>query len=512
MWRIAARWIFACLFLLALTPSSTQAQPPSDVPYLYHYSTEDQAFIIERADGSDRRVLTQYSIPREDAVLADGSGFIVGPGWSPSGEWFVWSSLYRNSVPSLGTFIVNRNGSTPAQLTDGHVVNSMQWSPNEDLLLRWYWTENSEEAEQIIELYNPQEDQPIFTLSAKELFNSQKYIRQVGWAPDGQHILAVNDETLKILTLAGTDVVSFETTLVPYSGCEFGTLPHWLDEHRIAYLPSKTTHLIVENFETKEQEQIIELPSNAIRMIDWSPDHEYALVYTGPPQARSGYSLWLLSLSDGDIRLISDDVYFNVNCAILFDSTLWGNRDQVVFFSKDRQIQVLDASTRNTTPVKIPVNSEIDTVSPIRWTAAGEIVFLVRLIPPPGKHIYKYDVLSDELTLLAPSDPAGSVQTEYISTFQDDEFIYNGSIINVTSGIQREILRGSPKFGTLQFSAHHVKWHHSGDWLIAVSFSFEGLYEVYVSDKAGTTQRELGRCLRGSNSCYGWLPSDTSGQ
>jgi hypothetical protein len=58
--------------------SNTMAQPNNrEAPYLYYYSTEQGAFIIERADGTDSTVLTNID------ALPDGH-WILRPGWSSS--------------------------------------------------------------------------------------------------------------------------------------------------------------------------------------------------------------------------------------------------------------------------------------------------------------------------------------------------------------------------------------------------------------------------------------------
>jgi hypothetical protein len=504
MLNSSTRWVCAGLFMFALLASSTRVQGNS-APYLYYYSSKEQAFIIERADGSDSRTLVQYSIPREDVIFSDGSGFIVGPGWSPSEEWFVWTTLLRNGAPSQSAFIVNREGSLPIQLADDLVVDDLQWSPSEDLLLMRLRSGYGEEDTEIIQLYDAQEAKIVFELSVQDIMNSQRKLRGLSWAPDGQHILVINDTTLKVLTLDGADVATLETTLIPYSDCEFGTLPHWLDEKHLAYLQADTTHLIVENIETREQVASIELPSNAIKMVDWSPNHTYAFLYIQSSPGRSEYELWELSLPDVKINLISKTVYFANNCVPPFGSTLWGNNRQTIFISEDKQLRLFDASTKTTVSVAIPTNSELDTFAPVRWTSANEIVLLVRLQPWSRKQIYKYDPQSNVLTLLIPSDPNGSIQTEYISTLHNQSFIYNGSIVDVTHGTQKEILQTPPEFGTLQFDARYIQWHPSGEWLIALSFPSESLYQVYASDADGTTQRGLGRCLSGAKSCYGWL-------
>jgi hypothetical protein len=55
------------------------AQSNQESPFLYYYSEEDSAFIIERTDGTDRQVLAR----------THSQASPTGPGWSASGAWFV---------------------------------------------------------------------------------------------------------------------------------------------------------------------------------------------------------------------------------------------------------------------------------------------------------------------------------------------------------------------------------------------------------------------------------------
>lgn len=78
--------ILCILWGIWVTPS--QAQKPFN-PYVYYFSDTLNAFIIERADGTDTRVLG-------DGLMALTGGshdiHVAGPGWSPSGRWFVWTA------------------------------------------------------------------------------------------------------------------------------------------------------------------------------------------------------------------------------------------------------------------------------------------------------------------------------------------------------------------------------------------------------------------------------------
>ena len=51
-----------------------------DVPYIYYYSNVLNGIVIERADGTDSRIIGQGLVDEDVAA-------IYGPGWSPDGRW-----------------------------------------------------------------------------------------------------------------------------------------------------------------------------------------------------------------------------------------------------------------------------------------------------------------------------------------------------------------------------------------------------------------------------------------
>jgi hypothetical protein len=125
------RFIFLFIVLSTLVFSqSVKAQQPA--PYLYYYSNKDNAFVIERADGTDQQLFAKDETPRQKNPLG-----IEGPGWSPDGKWFAWITTYTaegvvfrnghiiggNSHKNLDVFKLYKN------------VYQMDWSPDSKYLL-----------------------------------------------------------------------------------------------------------------------------------------------------------------------------------------------------------------------------------------------------------------------------------------------------------------------------------------------------------------------------------------
>jgi WD40 repeat protein len=125
------RLIIVVLILVVLLPRQLiTAQPPdSDAPYLYYYSERLNAFVIERADGTDSRLFGQDTLDPE-------TYYVTGPGWSPSGEWFAVNADNRwNPERKQSSMILNVNGEDRITLLDNIDINWMDWAPEDDILV-----------------------------------------------------------------------------------------------------------------------------------------------------------------------------------------------------------------------------------------------------------------------------------------------------------------------------------------------------------------------------------------
>lgn len=83
-------------------------------PYLYYYSDVLNAFVIERADGTDSRIF-----------IDEVQSVTNVPGWSPSGEWFAYHSAE--------TYVVSLQGE-PSEFVNGIQSPRLSWSPTADML------------------------------------------------------------------------------------------------------------------------------------------------------------------------------------------------------------------------------------------------------------------------------------------------------------------------------------------------------------------------------------------
>ncbi|MHB8628812.1 MAG: WD40 repeat domain-containing protein [Aggregatilineales bacterium] len=107
----------------------------STAPYLYYFDYDHTSFVVERADGTDSRLLGAGLMP-------PGTDSAAGATWSPSGKWFAWTATQLISFPDsqmmcgLGydPFVISADGKHQLQVLKAmHRVN-MAWSPVEDVL------------------------------------------------------------------------------------------------------------------------------------------------------------------------------------------------------------------------------------------------------------------------------------------------------------------------------------------------------------------------------------------
>lgn len=215
------------LILVILIQTDVYAQS-EDNPFLYYYSFQQEAFIVERVDGSDSRILAGYTLPEQHIVAADGIGIIDGDGWSASGKWFAWTSRTTAGAGGLqNAFLVNREGSRRTLFSDEVFQINMRWSPSEDLLLLSSISDWEEEGLQDITIYDATTDEILLESTWKGIAgNAARPIERVNWSPNGKYIALSDSQMAKVITADGTEI--FSTSIKPTSYsifCDFGALP-----------------------------------------------------------------------------------------------------------------------------------------------------------------------------------------------------------------------------------------------------------------------------------------------
>ncbi len=123
--------LFITLLLLSFGGIPARAQT-TQAPYLYYFSDKLKAFVIERADGTDTRLLGAGLMKLTTQGEVDPFGFWVsGPGWSPSGKWFAWTTAQANNYNQSGDkpYIISADGTHRVTLLDNLENAQISWAP-----------------------------------------------------------------------------------------------------------------------------------------------------------------------------------------------------------------------------------------------------------------------------------------------------------------------------------------------------------------------------------------------
>lgn len=243
-----------------------------------------------------------------------------------------------------------------------------------------------------------------------------------------------------------------------------------------------------------------------MQLIDWSSDKDYGLLYIKESPDQFNHSLWLLSMAEQNLSLISQRAHFQGVCNDPFRNTLWNHNNQAVFVSGEKQPIILTASNRKVEELSLPDDTSIKLFSPIRWTPTNELIFITQNSRSIGNEIYKYSTENKVLTLLVPSSESETMHIEFFSTIKNNRFVYGATMVDVTTGSQEQVLSADPRFG--EFLTRELIWHPSEEWGIVLAYAdaFWQLHSVFVSSLDNTFQRMVSVCLPSSKSCFGWLP------
>lgn len=201
------RLLYVAIFcLLTILPANTHAKDSSqssDAPYLYYFSSDIDAVVIERADGTDTRVLGADLVA--NAAEEDQPYIFSGQqGWSPSGKWLAWrvifSSRLQGGTSKYVPFIVSVDGSRHYPFTDEYDRFDMAWSPTDDVLAVWGHLRTYDDTgyqlppeKTFLMIYDFEHDEMLFeTDDVDKTFGTEfaegvSVINRAGWSSNGEY-------------------------------------------------------------------------------------------------------------------------------------------------------------------------------------------------------------------------------------------------------------------------------------------------------------------------------------
>lgn len=502
------------LFLLSVVPeTTTYADEDAPPPYLYYYSGILNAFVIERADGTDSRILAQDVIPRHHNEIRR-------PIWSPSGQWLAWRSAeHRGPGPSwYSGWIISSDGSQRLTMLDHPPdavvhVDVMEWASDDDLLFvsEIITDENRENATRRSMLI----DAEAGIILASHVFETTFPDDSINfsWLPDEQGVVVLGqrffrDEGLylHLSTLLTDGTIRSET----YSAeINLGLSPNG----RLAYIAADRERLVVEHlfegstlvFTLLGRADSAQLPRQRDRLV-WNSEQNMAMYYM---QQAENYELRLLDFDAQDDLFLKPDVQLLTVRDLRYGNPttspgIWSpDSERFVFKTADGSHWLFELTDHSMTLLE-----EIPDYETIDWADNSQ-----QLLLRNRAGITVYDLLSQQSTWVAQVIEPASEGTRFTHSFPSPAGGYVGlaasAILQIDAGIARTFsVHSAATYATSLVS--HYDWHPDGSWVITTAYvTFAGCcgpaaYTVLRGDAVPNWfRREL--TVRWGNSA-GWLP------
>jgi WD40 repeat protein len=491
--------------LLTPVPVSTD-----EAPYIYYYSRLHNAIVIERADGTDSRIMTKID-------SAEYRKMVLGPGWSPSGRWLAVNVVFViQGFPqhSLEAFLIDQSGQTRISAigdSQREVKIEMTWSPIEDILLIEYsYTNAVSHAPEghKIKLFDVTTQR--ITLEY-DLPGNPAAMFNVEWASDGQslHIFYAAEDTLSKTYLRTIDLTgkTLHERRIDNSCGGYQVYPS--SDNRV-FAVVVDGALLLSDTATAEVIKTLPFQQSVISYMDWSQDGHYALVYTASSCSDISKQLWLLSLPDYEIHFLLDNVdlppqrFLSVLGRYSATSvSVWSTCQQKAFAVSEERLYLITAESSDVKLVGLPAEKMLSFTG---WDNCNLLVAIYNY--QTGSNLYQVTPGVDHAVLYPLKELPQAIR--YVSISPTKTYIayadYPHSYIeNTFTGENTEIvLLDSNQYLGRQSSFMQVVWHPHQNWFLTlIDSESEHLINVISADT--DAKRELTLCFN-ALSCFGWLP------
>lgn len=485
-----------CMMSVVMVPAHhvEPATAASDAPYIYFYSDILNAFVVERADGTNSHVLGK-GIFDHDVQLFDGAG------WSSSGEWFGVVGLMRypsGHQEALGAALLSLDDKPqPEVFSNLGLIDWMAWAGDSDILL--VSTQNQTVTAQGVQrerdsyhLIQLSMDTPIASLEIAPFYSSQVSI--IWHESSEQFLLGYDDAELNERRYYGIDLagkISLLHQAVPHVYRELdaqistqGWTVDWIDNELA----------VVQNLISDVQFALPELTQ--LTQVIWSPDGIKATLVTST-------STWLMDVGNQTatpIEHIPSSLFHN----------RWSPDSRYFLTGEAPDLSLIDTS--NGEIMSIDALDAFDRTSSFHWRWEGNNQLLIAAASRQLDSDDQYLISFENGRFSSPALDFTSYEPPFFSP--DRQFygyVDGGSVIvdletnevNTFLPHQRSIM--SFPDGTLY-------WHPTEPWLFSFQTAFVAggnMLPHWVSvDNASTGQhRDLGYCGIINDICAGWLPT-----
>ncbi|MCI0709928.1 MAG: hypothetical protein L0154_07170 [Chloroflexi bacterium] len=500
--------IFLLLIILSGTLASATKAQSGPVPYIFYHSTVLNAFVIERADGTDSRIIGEGITPFDQRAYPR-------PGWSPSGQWLVWIT----AIPFGGPGDVRRDAwgvsvdgtQRLTLLNDVTDVRSIGWSPAEDLLFMLHDRWNIQAS-----LIDVAANRVVMS-SALQIHDSD--VGGISWTPDGQYVTFYyskypdSDRTqprqyfLRVISRKG-EVSHRQVSILPYEDAG-RAYPIYSTEGWLLYATPDKAKLVADNVSTGERLEF-DMPPLQIHRIEWSFSGDYAAVFTrdrcANPAPDCPSNLWLLTPSDQTLEKVAENV---IHQSEYVQHDVWSpSQDVAVFTTPDRVLHMLEAEALTITDLELPLSEYPGLTLPERprpyWFPSGDRWLIPELTYEMRQQqfAYEYNLTTQQgqfyqfNTRLHPLMSANGAY--YVSVSGET------TIFRLISGEQVPIPRHSGAyFYANDVTLYSARWHPTSNWLVTgVAHDQSAYLPASVISADGKVYRELGSCY----ACVDWLP------
>ncbi len=470
------------------------------------------AVVIERADGTDSRVLAAGVMPNEYQIVG-------GPGWSPSGRWFAWTSGTYSASGELFNgprpWLISSDGKVRFPLIEQiQFASEIAWSPTEDLLL--IGDGNT------IYLFDPTNGKFLAQSNLNALPTGSISILDLLWSSNGAYATfdyESFDEKTKI-EATHVGMVYKDGTIIDrivgsgdvdgYSGIATWNSPSEWTAWKI--LPDM---LHLENLITGD---VFGTPlfGQVIEDVEWRDDGRYAIVCTLPSDNTTGLEkAWLLSTRDRSLQFIGDSKLGVCSQPVYYKnlSKYWSHDNEwAVVYSAQPTLYIVNLINFKVFKVSVPDldTSGVDFDKTFAWIEAAGY-------PTPSFRyyhgVYRLDPVSGQLITVAPANiyqpsPDGHYLASDVSAPMLDMFGFTIGRLNVRDRYTGKIAQMIPYGGERPYDTHSVEWHPTQPWLIVEDGEYLSgggrWYPAYrVASADGKIQRELTK-----QAMIGWMPFD----
>ncbi len=521
-WRTFLLVILSILAIgvsFGLIAASIGAQTENAPPYLYYYSHLFNAFVIERADGSDSRLFGAGLMPNQYLHT-------FGPGWSPSGKWLAWVSAtccYANA--DYRAWLLNIDGKRRVTALDALPnVDEMKWSPSLDLLAMG--------GGGYVYLVNPDQNKIIAQMEVDYTPESSSHSFDFQWSVDGRTVsfyyrvvngtednVTVHYVTIDDKGIITTQVLGTITSQTTDPRCYPNAVPPlWQSSTGWQAVPDASRHALrVSNPSTGSQFDLA-IGSQYVNDVHWSPKGADAFVSLKPSCDSNASQLMYLSTSQKSLRLVTRNAYFFVGTPYQaapeietkVDQDGWSPDGDHALLTTDTGSDVfylVDLPSLQLTTLHFNAG-EPDTEfyggyagSKIEWLPGGN-QFYLRL----ETSSYLYDLIAQRVIAL-PDSPFLELSADgrYLaSRGHCNAWEFAICVLDQLTG-QKHIILEYSNSDHLELG---VVWNPAKDWLISIDgIEMTGgglLFPMYtVSNADGTIQRELTK-----QAIVGWMRID----